>query len=100
MNPDECEQLFNSLNEQNCTMICITSNPYLLELVEHSNIHLIKSTGSRYEIESLFEDLKLFQLDAPCEIEQLTKKLAIQDFFHDTALLDEKWRTFLTSNRF
>lgn len=96
----ECKQLFTRLNEQDCTMICLTSNPFLLELVEHKNIHLIKATGSRYEIELLFEDLKLFQLDAPCGIEELTKKLAIQDFFHDTALLDETWRTFLSSNRF
>lgn len=100
LDQNECEQLFNRLNEQECTIICLTSNPYLLELVEHRNIHLIKSTGSRYEIELLFEDLKLFQLDAPFEIEQLTKKLAVQDFFHDTALLDETWRTFLTSSRF
>lgn len=96
----EIEQLFVAINDNSCTVICLTSNPYFLELVDHQNIHLIKSTGARYNIELLYDELHLFSMDAPCEIEQLTKKLAVQDFFHDTALLDEKWRIFLKSNRF
>ncbi|OCS89020.1 hypothetical protein [Caryophanon latum] len=102
---NEFFELLQQVDGEDCTIICITSNVSFLEAVPLRNIHLIKSTGARYDIEVLHDQIQLFAdelrvTQMSISPEQLAKKLAIHDFFGDFTLLDERFREFLESEKY
>ncbi|MBT2582937.1 hypothetical protein [Planococcus sp. ISL-109] len=97
LNKSELKELFDFANSQGCTMICLTTSQRVINHVGISNVHLIRHTGERYMIETLYEELKLFFSDAPESLESFAKSLAYSDFHEDYTMLDPKWREFLIS---
>lgn len=97
LNQSELEEFFNFIKTQDCTMIGLTTSHRVVNQVGLPNIHLIKSSGERYDIEGLYEELKLFYSEAPEELEIFTKNLAFSDFHEDYVMLDPKWKKFLLS---
>lgn len=97
LNTLELKKVFDFAENHACTMICLTTSHRVVKHMELSNIHFIQSSGERYSIELLHEELKLFYTDAPELLKSFTKTLAYCDFHGDYLMLDPKWQEFLLS---